>query len=112
MEGNREGGSSEGSSLWVSIYIDTQCGSKHLEKYEVSKVETEVPKREKEEHISSTSFDSCTFKNQVIHLQTLGCDAHCHQKANRLMVIILSIVKRVGEGAGVGILYKPEKEVG
>ena len=63
MEGNREGGSSEGSLLWVSVYIDTQGGSKLLEKYEVSKRETEVPKREKEEHIPSTSFGSCTFKN-------------------------------------------------
>ena len=51
----------------------------------MSKIETKDPKREKEEHIPGISFGSFTFKHQVIHIQTLGCDTYNQQKANHPM---------------------------
>lgn len=76
------------------FYFDTQSVSKLQDKEDMSKTEIKDPKREKEEHMPGTSFGSFTFKHQVIHIQTLGCDTYHHQKANHLMPIFKLIVKR------------------
>ena len=104
MDRNRGWGSSDGSSLWVFWYSDTQSGSKLQDIEGMSKIEIKDPKREKEEHIPGTSFGSFTFKHQVIHIQTLGCNTYHHQEANHPMAIFKLIVKRFWETTRVSIL--------